>query len=670
MNEELKIIKKKYGEKMMHFCRDYFATILETDGLLLKLLLDNFEPSHDLYEDIINQNKEDKFKNYIYTFVDVEKNNEIKVIKNPKELLSEVGYDLYECKCEEDIQKFKKYYAKGEELCTFNGGRLDRCYVFFAVKKNISEIKREDYPNPERQDAYGTSVISIQFTKDKTHTLSIKNRYNHHVNNPDSTFSNNLDNIVEGLTESFSEYYGLIQQHSNGKFELKDYVRANDGKFYKYNLEIDNVYYCPNNIIIDNFGVKRYDKEKYLIFDYFILNLETKKIKKLIRENDSFIHSLGKIKKITITNRKDYKELLIYNEDGFIITINLDKDNNIIMVDNPYIKGIKENYLFYNRKCQKIYLSNVERISYNFMPDNNDSLEEIFLPKCETIGDDFLCFNNKLKSIYLPNVTFIGNDFLCSNEKIKSVSLPKCREIGDNFLYYDFTCEKMDMPMLEKVGTNFMAENGKLETINFPSLVSIGDDFLYDNDKIKTMYLPNVSYIGNNFLYQNILIEDVSLPKCIEVKDGFLHSNKMCKKLDMPMLEKLGLYFMNRNENLETINLPSLTYIREHFMYLNNKVKTVYLPNIKYIYGCFFGVSEIETAILSNLISINFPQDFKITKYLYAPKLEKVSDISLLKDIPYCYTPLLEEYCNTEDLIFDYEQLSLEENDNLNKKSR
>ena len=105
-------------------------------------------------------------------------------------------------------------------------------------------------------------------------------------------------------------------------------------------------------------------------------------------------------------------------------------------------------------------------------------------------------------------------------------------------------------------------------------------------------------------------------------------------------------------------------------MYLNNKVKTVYLPNIKYIYGCFFGVSEIETAILSNLISINFPQDFKITKYLYAPKLEKVSDISLLKDIPYCYTPLLEEYCNTEDLIFDYEQLSLEENDNLNKKSR
>ena len=39
-------------------------------------------------------------------------------------------------------------------------------------------------------------MISIQFTKDDAHTLSIKNRYNHSVNDPDATFSNNLDNII------------------------------------------------------------------------------------------------------------------------------------------------------------------------------------------------------------------------------------------------------------------------------------------------------------------------------------------------------------------------------------------------------------------------------------------------------------------------------------------
>ena len=41
MNEDLKIIKKKYGEKMERFCRDNFSTILENTGQLSKLLLDN-----------------------------------------------------------------------------------------------------------------------------------------------------------------------------------------------------------------------------------------------------------------------------------------------------------------------------------------------------------------------------------------------------------------------------------------------------------------------------------------------------------------------------------------------------------------------------------------------------------------------------------------------------
>ena len=158
---------------------------------------------------------------------------------------------------------------KGEELCTFNGGRLNSCYVFFAVKKNVNEIKRENFKNPFRQDEYGTSVISIQFSKDDTYTLSIKNRYNHTVNNPDATFSNDLDNIIPGLTKSFENYYGHQINSSKQVFELDGYVRANDGKFYKYNYEVDNIYYCPDNIIIDNFEVKREyanEKERYRVY--------------------------------------------------------------------------------------------------------------------------------------------------------------------------------------------------------------------------------------------------------------------------------------------------------------------------------------------------------------------------------------------------------------------
>ena len=144
MNQELKKIKKLYGEAMSRFCRDSFSTILEEEGKLLELLIQNFEPNHFLYNDIHINNLELEFKNFIYSMVDF-KNNLKEAYKTPEELLSEVGYNLYECKTEEDIQSFKKYYAPEEELCTFNGGRLNRCRVFFAVKKNVLDIKRENF---------------------------------------------------------------------------------------------------------------------------------------------------------------------------------------------------------------------------------------------------------------------------------------------------------------------------------------------------------------------------------------------------------------------------------------------------------------------------------------------------------------------------------------------
>ena len=62
MNEDLKIIKKKYGEKMARFCRELFPTLLETEGLLSILMLKHFEPSHDLYVDIMEQNLEGDLK--------------------------------------------------------------------------------------------------------------------------------------------------------------------------------------------------------------------------------------------------------------------------------------------------------------------------------------------------------------------------------------------------------------------------------------------------------------------------------------------------------------------------------------------------------------------------------------------------------------------------------
>ena len=235
-----------------------------------------------LYEDIIKKDSVSSFKNFIYFKYDNNYKYE-ETTKTPFELMDEAGYTLYECHNNDEIMQFKKYYAECEKLCTFKEHRLDDCHVFFAVKKNVDEIKREDFKNPQREDEYGTSVISIQFSRGDVNTLSIKNRYNHTVHNPDATFSNNLENIIPGLTDSFANMYHLnINQEEIVDLGL-DYVKASDGKYYKYNLEIHGTHYCPDNIIID-YGevIKDYvDKEKYILMDYFILNLQKEKFVKL-----------------------------------------------------------------------------------------------------------------------------------------------------------------------------------------------------------------------------------------------------------------------------------------------------------------------------------------------------------------------------------------------------
>ena len=56
MNRDLKIIKKKYGEDMMHLCRSLFPTILESDGKLSEIMLNAFAESRELYHDIVSNN--------------------------------------------------------------------------------------------------------------------------------------------------------------------------------------------------------------------------------------------------------------------------------------------------------------------------------------------------------------------------------------------------------------------------------------------------------------------------------------------------------------------------------------------------------------------------------------------------------------------------------------
>lgn len=519
MNQDLKIIKKKYGEKMMHLCRELFNTILDNHPeILSKILLENFEPSHYLYDDLKEYLVE--FKNYIYNHYDsIRVNQELsqkkKTPPHPSILMHEAGYTLYECHSEKDIQQFKTYYHKGEALCTFNGGRLGRCYVFFAIKEHAEKLDRNKFINPNRQDEYGTSVISIQFTKDPSHTLSIKNRYNHTVPDPDATFSNNLDNIIPGLTDSFNEHYRLFQTHKPViDFELPGYIRANDGKFYKYNFEFDNIYYCPNNIIVDNFQVQHYDKSKYLVMDNFILDLVNKKIISKFKFDESFPNSISKIKKITINNDSDNKIIILNLFEGEDIIITLNKYSQIIGLVNNNLVNIPDGFLM-----------------------NAKYLEQITLNNVETIGNHVLKYNHHLKNLSLPKVEYIGSYFLANNYRaLEQINLPKVKSIGHGFCY----------------------ANESIKTLIIPNAIEIKNDFLACNKILEELHLPKVKKIGSGFCYLNQHITRLEFPEVKVIDSGFLQQNKVVKELIFPKLESID-YFINSNKSLDIFYAPLIT---------------------------------------------------------------------------------------------------------------
>ena len=51
-NNDLRFLKRHYGEKFAHLCRELFPTILEEEGLLSKIISDHFAPTKSLYDDV------------------------------------------------------------------------------------------------------------------------------------------------------------------------------------------------------------------------------------------------------------------------------------------------------------------------------------------------------------------------------------------------------------------------------------------------------------------------------------------------------------------------------------------------------------------------------------------------------------------------------------------
>ena len=591
MNSDLKIIKKYYGEKMMHLCREHFPTILEHQGELPKILTDNFAKDIFLYENIEKDKKYLKsFINFVFSRCEENqgKSSLVNTGKTVSELFAEKGYDFFECKTEEDIQNFKKYYQEDEELCTFNQGRLQDCYVFWAVKKNVNQIKRENFTDPKREDEYGTSVMSIQYTRIPPHILSIKNRYNHTVSNPDATYSNNLENINPGLTKAMEQDYHMFQANIDNGFDIPGYVNSNENKFYYYNYEENNIYYCPNNVIIDNFQAKKYDKEKYIVMDGFILDLVGKKIEAYDKDNnDSFPGTIKNIEKINVTKNKKERtkriEIKTKDSDELII-IELNEKNQIIAYTNPIVTEIKSDFLNRCKTLEKLSLSNVKKVGIRFV-QQNEILDSVFMPKLEEAGDFFFENNLGLKEISFAKLKTLGNCSFQKNEQAKIISMPEVEYIADSCFETCIHAEGICFPKLRKVGDFFFMYNQDIHTAILPNLEKAGSNFLRCNKKLREIDLKNVIYLGDYFLEENEILEKINIINVITLNSCSLSRNKGLKSLRLDNAIQIGNFCLRENENISELYAPKVTsigiYTLEKNSYYKTLHKSAFLRNVK-----------------------------------------------------------------------------------------
>jgi hypothetical protein len=286
-------IKKNNGEKFAKTIRNYDNGIFDIPNIvdIVKYAGEEAEP----------------LLPYLISLKKIEIKEE-KITDSIDSLLSQAGYDYV---IADDLIKqnqIKKYFAKGEELCTFDDKERYKNYHIVNVwKKNIDNIERENFINPSREDEYGTSCMSIQIGR-KGGFISIKNRYNHKVNNPDNTYNSNPDNIIEGLGQALKEHFAV--DFSSQKVGINGNYHIYKDMILKYNYEINGIF-IGEKFYIKNGELYIINNNEEIIIDYFLINLKNKKIENIVNSKDCFSEVLEneiKNKKIIITKNPNYIE--------------------------------------------------------------------------------------------------------------------------------------------------------------------------------------------------------------------------------------------------------------------------------------------------------------------------------------------------------------------------
>lgn len=251
----------------------------------------------------------------------------------------------------------------------------------------------------------------------------------------DDIMKNNLEedfkNYIYSFADDEKENFNTSKDSLNKVYDIiiLGYVKANDGKYYKYNCYTGSVRYCSNNVIIDHFEVKKYPEERYLVLDYFIIDLELKKLKLYDSSiRDSFVDRFENIFDIKILNSsgENEKVVLIKTSNDEDIYIYFDDLNRITGYDDKTLKKVGDDFLYRNIGLEEVDFPKLIKAKMGFM-SCDENLKIFDAPNLESCG---ICFLHPFcEDLEVFNAPKLDGHMWLNSDLQKMLDYNKCKEL-------------------------------------------------------------------------------------------------------------------------------------------------------------------------------------------------------------------------------------------------
>ena len=480
--------------------------------------------------------------------------------ENPFELLKLAGYHAFHADTLKKQNSIQKFFKKEEELCTFRDtSRYKNYYIIHCIKEGAEALKRSDFKKPDRQDAYGTSVISIQILKSGGF-ISIKNRYNHTVIGCDNTFDSNPDNIILGLADSLRNYFKVDFITPNVQLPEKTIIVNN--QLVRYHLEKEDIYF-GDGFYVEKGEIFPLKKDYQFFMGPYLFDLKEKTVTTFFYDDDPFANLLiDEMRGKTLQRKK--------KETGFELLL----DGELFLAFND------------RKEVTKARLLRAKHLPYGAFRSAT-ALEFFEAPELKKIGS--ACFGHTaLTHFYAPKVEQMGAYcFFCGCYVDKFV-LENLRSMGCT-CFYSSHIQEAYFPKLRNISNESFSHCENFEKLYAPKVLTVGNNAIYQNKQLKTVFLPLCHEVFCGGLGLNGALEVLNLPRLKVAKGGAISCNKKLKKIYVPKLEIADSGSLSRNYVGAYIEAPEL--VRVAFDCFRG-VKHLYAPYLKYRKGMLGFVND------------------------------------------------------------------------------